>query len=93
MRSSFSDTAEKLIAELEKMNRQAMKTVLTFGEMSMSEGQYRAFRKVVFDIYGVKGLQRRVREVVSRSFGIRTVRAGAPDGKGQDYGRGAVSMR
>lgn len=93
MKSQFSDIAEKLISQLEGLNRETMKSVLTFGEMSMSESQYKAFRKVVLDLYGGNGLQRKVRDVVSKSLGIRTVRAGVLDEKGQADGEEVVSMR
>ncbi len=93
MKPQFYDIADKLIAQLEDLNRETMKSVLTCGEMSMSESQFRAFRKVVLDLYGRNGLQRKVREVVSKSFGIRTVRAGVHDETGQADGEGVVKMR
>jgi len=34
--------------------------------MSLSEGQFRAFRKLVLDIYGVNG--RKVRELITQSL-------------------------
>jgi hypothetical protein len=89
----FSDIAEKLISQLEGLNREAMKSVLTYGEMSMSESQFKAFRKVVLDLYGGNGLHRKVRDVVTRSLGIRTETAGAPQEKGQHESKGVVTMR
>jgi hypothetical protein len=89
----FSDIAEKLISQLEGLNRETMKSVLTYGEMSMSESQFRAFRKVVLDLYGGNGLQRKVREVVTTSLGISKDRAGVLGEKGQDESKGVVSMR
>ena len=88
-----SDTSEKLVSELESLNREVMKSVLTFGEMSLSESQFRAFRKVVFDLYGGNGLQRKVREVVTSSLGIGRERAGALKEKGQEESKEAVTMR
>lgn len=88
-----SDTSEKLISELEFLNREVMKSVLTFGEMSMSESQFRAFRKVVFDLYGGNGLQGKVRELVSKTLGNRSDRAGVLRQAGQEDGKEAVTMR
>ena len=88
-----SDTSERLIGELEALNREVMKSVLTFGEMSMSESQFRAFRKVVFDLYGSNGLQGKVRELVSKTLGNRTDRAGVLRQVGQEDGKEAVTMR
>ena len=93
MKSQLSDIADKLILQLEDLNREAMKSVLTFGEMSMSESQFRAFRRIILDLYGSNGLQRKVRDVVSTSLGIRKEEAGALWEKGQDNGKGAVTMR
>jgi len=90
---SQSDTSERLIRELEFLNREVMKSVLTFGEMSMSESQFRAFRKVVFDLYGGNGLQGKVRELVSRTLGNRSDRAGVPPEQGQTDGKRVVAMR
>ncbi len=88
-----SDTSERLITELESVNREVMKSVLTFGEMSMSESQFRAFRKVVFDLYGGNGLQGKVRELVSKTLGNKLDRAGVLREPGQDNGKEAVTMR
>ena len=88
-----SEIADKLISQLEGLNREAMKSVLTYGEMSMSESQFKAFRKVVLDLYGGNGLQRKVREVVTTSLGIRKERAGALLEKEQDESKGVVTMR
>lgn len=88
----LSDIAAKLISQLEDLNRETMKSVLTYGEMSMSESQFRAFRKVVLDLYGGNGLQRKVREVVATSLGISKDRAGVLVEKGQDESKGVVSM-
>lgn len=88
-----SEIADKLISQLEGLNREAMKSVLTYGEMSMSESQFKAFRKVVLDLYGANGLQRKVREVVTASLGIRKERAGALLEKEQDESKGVVTMR
>lgn len=93
MNSQCSAIARKLIAQLDDLNRETMKSVLTYGEMSMSESQFRAFRKVVLDLYGGNGVQRKVREVVANSFGIRMVRAGVHDETGQGDGEGVVKMR
>jgi len=90
---SQSDTSERLIKELEFLNREVMKSVLTFGEMSMSESQFRAFRKVVLDLYGGNGLQGKVRELVSRTLGNRSDRAGVPSEQGQTDGKRVVAMR
>jgi hypothetical protein len=89
----FSDIADKLISQLEDLNRETMKSVLTYGEMSMSESQFKAFRKVVLDLYGGNGLQRKVREVVTRSLRGGSDRAGVLSEKGQDEGKGVVTMR
>jgi len=89
----FSDIAEKLILQLEGLNRETMKSVLTYGEMSMSESQFKAFRKVILDLYGGNGLRRKVREVVTTSLGIGKERAGALSEKEQDDGKGVVTMR
>lgn len=88
-----SDISERLITELEVLNREVMKSVLTFGEMSMSQSQFRAFRKVVFDLYGGNGLQGKVRELVSKTLGNRSDRAGVLRQGGQEDGKGAVTMR
>jgi hypothetical protein len=88
-----SDTSERLIRELEVLNREVMKSVLTFGEMSLSESQFRAFRKVVFDLYGGNGLQGKVRELVSKTLGLRLDRAGVLPQAGQEDGKKVVSMR
>ena len=93
MKSQSCDVAERLISQIGDLNREAMKSVLTYGEMSMSECQFRAFRKVVLDLYGGNGLQRKVRDVVANSFGIRTEGAGAQLKEGQHEGKGVVSMR
>lgn len=89
----LSDIAGKLISQLEELNRETMKSVLTYGEMSMSESQFRAFRKVVLDLYGGNGLQRKVREAVASSLGISKDRAGVLIEKGQDESKGVVTMR
>ena len=81
------------MTELEALNREVMKSVLTFGEMSMSESQFRAFRKVVFDLYGGNGLQGKVRELVSKTLGNRSDRAGVLRRVGQEDGNEAVTMR
>jgi len=88
-----SDTSERLIREIEGLNREVMKSVLTFGEMSLSESQFRAFRKVVFDLYGSNGLQGKVRELVSKTLGNRSDRAGVLPEQGQVDGKGVVAMR
>lgn len=88
-----SEIADKLISQLEGLNREAMKSVLTYGEMSMSESQFKAFRKVVLDLYGGNGLQRKLREVVTTSLGIRKEGAGALLEKEQDESKGVVTMR
>ena len=93
MKSHLCDVAEKLISQIGDLNREAMKSVLTYGEMSMSECQFRAFRKVVLDLYGGNGLQRKVRDVVTESLGIRTETAGASLENGQLESKGAVNMR
>lgn len=89
----FSDIADKLISQLEDLNREAMKSVLTYGEMSMSESQFKAFRKVILDLYGGNGLQRKVREVVTQSLKSGSDRAGVLGEKGQDEGKKVVTMR
>jgi len=88
-----SEIADKLVSQLEDLNRETMKSVLTYGEMSMSESQFKAFRKVILDLYGSNGLQRKVREVVTTSLGIRKERAGALLEKEQDESKGVVTMR
>ena len=88
-----SDTSERLIKELEVLNREVMKSVLTFGEMSMTESQFRAFRKVVLDLYGGNGLQGKVREHVSKVLGNRSDRASVLREPGQENGKEAVTMR
>ena len=93
MSKSQSDTSERLIRELEFLNREVMKSVLTFGEMSMSESQFRAFRKVVLDLYGCNGLQGKVKELVSKTLGNRSDRAGVLLEQGQTDGKGVVAMR
>jgi len=82
--------ANKLITQIENLDREVMKSVLTFGEMSLSESQFRAFRKLVLDVYGVNG--RKVRELITQSLGTGTDRAGVPTEKGQAQSKEAVSM-
>ncbi|MGB2867269.1 MAG: hypothetical protein WBD36_02365 [Bacteroidota bacterium] len=88
----LSDISEKLIAQLGELNLEAMKAILTYGEMSLSESQFRAFRRKVLDLYGRNGLQAKVKEVVKVSLGLGTDRAGAPLENGQDKGKGVVTM-
>ena len=86
-------TSNKLITQIENLDREVMKSILTYGEMCLSEGQFRAFRKLVLDVYGRNG--RQVREYIEQTLGIRTERAGVPikKEKGQTESKEAVSMR
>jgi hypothetical protein len=87
-----SDVSTVLISQLEDLNREVMKSVLTYGEMSMSESQFRAFRKVVLDLYGGNGIQRKVRELVARILVRGSDRAGVLRKGGQTDGKGVVTM-
>jgi len=86
-------SAKKLITQIEDLDREVMKSILTFGEMSLSEGQYKAFRKLVLDIYGRNG--RQVRELIEQTLGVGSDRAGVPlnKEKGQTQSKEAVSMK
>jgi hypothetical protein len=85
--------SNKLITQIENLDREVMKSILIYGEMSLSEGQFRAFRKLVLDIYGRNG--RQVRELIERTLGAGLERAGVLSNKekGQDQSKEAVSMR
>jgi hypothetical protein len=93
VKNQLSGIADTLIVQLEDLNRETMKSVLTYGEMSMSGNQFKAFRKVVLDLYGGNGLQRKVRELVTKSLGLDSDRAGVLQEKGQTDGKGVVNMR
>jgi len=83
--------ANKLITQIENLDREVMKSVLIFGEMSLSENQFKAFRKLVLDVYGGNG--RKVRELITQSLGTGMERAGVSNEKGQAKSKEAVSMR
>lgn len=93
MKQNSYQSANKLITQIENLDREVMKSILTYGEMCLSESQFRAFRKLVLDIYGRNG--RQVREVIEQTLGIRMDRAGVPFDreKGQTQSKEAVSMR
>lgn len=93
VKNQLSGIADTLIVQLEDLNRETMKSVLTYGEMSMSGTQFKAFRKVVLDLYGGNGLQRKVRDLVTKSLGVASDRAGVLEEKGQTDGKGVVNMR
>jgi hypothetical protein len=93
LNKQFSDIAKKLISQIEGLNRETMKSVLTYGEISMSESQFKAFRKIILDLYGGNGLQRKVREVVARSLKLGLDRAGVLEERGREDGKGVVSMK
>ncbi len=85
-------TLEHLAKKIEDSEREVMKSVLTIGEASMPESQYRAFRKLVLDIYGAHG--RKVRELIAQTLGTGRERAGVPNKEtGQTESKEAVSMR
>ena len=93
MKQDSYQIANKLITQIENLDREVMKSVLIFGEMSLSESQFRAFRKLVLDVYGGNG--RKVRELITQSLGTGTERAGVLFEKetGQTKSKEAVSMR
>lgn len=93
MKQDSYQSAKKLITQIEDLDREVMKSILTFGEMSLSEGQYKAFRKLVLDIYGRNG--RQVRELIEQTLGVGSDRAGVPlnKEKGQTQSKEAVSMK
>lgn len=93
MKQDSYQSAKKLITQIEDLEREVMKSILTFGEMSLSEGQFRAFRKLVLDVYGRNG--RQVRELIGQTLGVGSDRAGVPlnKEKGQTQSKEAVSMR
>ena len=88
MKQDSYQIANKLITQIENLDREVMKSVLIFGEMSLSESQFRAFRKLVLDVYGGK-----VRELITQSLGTGMERAGVSNEKGQAESKEAVSMR
>jgi len=91
--SSSHNAATQLISELENLNRETMKTVLTYAEMSLPLSQFKAFRKVILDLYGKGGLRGRISEVVSKHLGGGLTTAGGLGEQGQSDGKGVVDMR
>lgn len=63
MRSdNLEDEVEQILITAEK---EIMKRVLLLGQMALSENQFKAFRKEIFDLFGQRDLRRRVvREII-----------------------------
>lgn len=60
------NTERLLIEELFSTLKETMKQILLYAQASMPESQFIAFRKLVLDAFGSKGLQKEIHEVVSK---------------------------
>jgi hypothetical protein len=71
-----SDLEEKVTQILANSNKETMKRILTLGELSLPQPQFKAFRKEVFDLFGTRELKRVAREIVSECVGSNRDRFG-----------------
>jgi len=60
---------EKVMQILANSSKQAMKRVLSLGELSLPQPQFKAFRKEVFDLFGTRELRRVAREILLECMG------------------------
>ena len=67
---------EKVTQILANSNKETMKKILTLGELSLPQPQFKAFRKEIFDLFGTRGLKRVAREIVSECLGSNRDRFG-----------------
>lgn len=58
---NIEDEVERILITSEK---EIMKRVLLLGQMALSENQFKAFRKEIFDLFGPRDLRRVVREII-----------------------------
>jgi hypothetical protein len=65
------DVQKILIGKLLLLEKETMKHILLYAQASMSESQFLAFRKLVMDAFGSRGLQQQiniaVKEVLERA--------------------------
>jgi hypothetical protein len=65
-----SSSLEKTVMEiLTNANKEIMKRVLSLGEISLPQPQFKAFRKEIFDLFGSRELRRVAHEIVSEHLG------------------------
>lgn len=56
---------EKTVMEiLTNANKEIMKRVLSLGEVSLPQPQFKAFRKEIFDLFGSRALRRVAHEII-----------------------------
>ncbi|NWG03611.1 MAG: hypothetical protein HXY44_12220 [Syntrophaceae bacterium] len=56
---------EKVMQILTNSSKDTMKKILTLGELSLPQPQFKAFRKEIFDLFGTREFKRVARVIVS----------------------------
>jgi hypothetical protein len=62
------NTERLLIEELFSTLKETMKQILLYAQASMPESQFIAFRKLVLDAFGGKGLHAKLRILISKAM-------------------------
>ena len=60
---------EEVTQILARANKETMKRVLSLGEVSLPQPQFKAFRKEIFDLFGNRELRRVAHEIVNECLG------------------------
>ena len=83
MNGSRGNIERLLIEQLVHLLKETMKQILLYAQASMSESQFRAFRKLVLDAFGSKGLQSEILNAVSKVMDRAGAQARSEQGSGE----------